>query len=95
MTLQLTLPAELDNRLRKEAERQGLTPEAFALKLLEQHLPMNERSAILSELFEQWQAEDEATPEADSDYDFFQALDAAHTSNRKLFPPELGAAPRL
>jgi hypothetical protein len=89
MTLQLALPAEMENRLRREAERKGLTPEAVALKLLEQYLPATEPPAILSELFEQWQAEDEATPEANSDYDFFQALDAARTSNRKLFPPEM------
>jgi hypothetical protein len=89
MTLPLTLPAELEDRLRREAERQGLSPDAVILKLLDEHLPPADRAATLLALFEQWQAEDAAAPDDDSGYDFFEALDAARTSNRKLFPPEL------
>ena len=89
MTFELTLPAELESRLHREAERQGVPPDVLALKLLDEHLPRTEQPAMLSGLFEQWQAEDESAPEGDPSYDFFQALDAARTSNRKLFPPEL------
>lgn len=151
MMLQFTLPPELEDRLRREADRQGLPPHAVVLKLLESHLPpadpatalsaadrraatiamlqqwaaedeaMTEeeaasnaavlraidedrlsdrklfeailppadRAAALRALFEQWRAEDESAPAGDPDYDFFQALDAARTSNRKLFPSEL------
>ncbi len=89
MTLPLTLPPELENRLHREAERQGLPPGAVILKLLDDHLPPADRPATLLALFAQWQAEDELVADGDPDYDFFQALDAARTSHRKLFPPEL------
>src|SRR5260370_40449572 len=89
MRLQLSLPAELEDRLRREAERQGIAPVAVTLKLLDEHLPPTKRPATLPGLFEQWQAEDESAADGNPDYDFFQALDAARTSNRKLFPPEL------
>jgi len=89
MTLQLTLPAELEARLHQEAQRQGLSPDALTRKLLDEHLPHADRSAALLTLFQQWQAEDESGRDDDPDYDFFAALDAARTSNRKLFPPEL------
>ena len=39
MTLQLTLPPKLEERLRLEAERQGQPTETVALGLLDQHLP--------------------------------------------------------
>jgi hypothetical protein len=89
MTLQLTLPPELEDRLRREADRQGLPADAVTLKILDENLPPVNQTAALPALFEQWRNEDESSPATDPDYDFFQALDAARTSNRKLFPPEL------
>ena len=83
MTLELTLPPELEGRLRREAERQGLSPDVITLKLLDQHLPPAVPSATLPRLFEQWRAEDESAPDDGPDDDFFQALDGARTSTRK------------
>ena len=87
MTLQLTLPAPLEERLRQEAQRQGLSADAITLRLLDEHLPQPGRTAELLAMFKSW--EDESMQDDDPHYDFFQALDAARTSNRKLFPPEL------
>jgi hypothetical protein len=89
MTFQLTLPPDLEERLRSESERQGLPPDAVARKLLDEHLPAAERPASLPALFAQWQAEDESAPSSGPEDEFFQTLDAARTSHRKLFPPEL------
>jgi hypothetical protein len=89
MVLELTLPPELEARLRREAERQGLPPGTVALKVLDEHLPSADRTAKLGALLASWQSEDESAPDDDPDYNFFQALDAARTSHRKLFPPEL------
>jgi hypothetical protein len=89
MTLQLALPPELETRLRREAERQGLSPDMVTLKHLDEYLPAPDRSATLAALFGQWQAEDESNPDGGQEDEFFQALDAARTSSRKLFPPEL------
>ena len=94
MTLQLTLPAELEDRLRREAQRQGIAPDAVTLKLLEEHLPPTDATATLPGLFRQWQIEDESAPDGNAeDDDFFKSLDAARTSNRKLFPSSKGSTP--
>lgn len=87
MTLELTLPPELEDRLRKEAERQGLPPDAVTLKLLEQHLPSPDRGAGLQQLFAQWQAEDEAMTEEEmaENLDVLRAIDEDRPSYRKLF----------
>jgi hypothetical protein len=87
MTLQLTLPAQLENRLRQEAERQGLSADALTLRLLDKHLPLPDHRAQTVALLQSWiEGEDD---EADQDYDLFHALDEARTSDRKLFPDEL------
>jgi hypothetical protein len=87
MTIQLTLLAPLEERLRQEAERQGVSADAVTLRLLEEHLPRPGRAAELTTMFKQW--EEEQAAQDDPNYDFFAALDAARTSNRKLFPAEL------
>lgn len=96
MTLQLNLPPELQERLRQEAERRSQPIEAVALQLLEEHLPpsleeLEKRRAAGIALLRQWMEEDAAATEKDSEQaeEFFRGLDAARTSNRPLFPPEL------
>src|SRR5262249_44856639 len=88
MNIQLSLPPELEGRLRQESQRQGLPPDAVTVKLLDEHLPRpGDPSAFLA-LLKQLPEEDEAVPE-DGSADFFQSLDADRPSFRKLFPPEL------
>jgi hypothetical protein len=89
MTLQVTLPVELEDRLREEAERQGLSPDAVTMKLLDEHLPRLAQVGALQAMLEQWQEEDESSPEELPNDDFFEALDADRPSQRKLYPPEL------
>ncbi|HVA46905.1 MAG TPA: hypothetical protein VNH11_11110 [Pirellulales bacterium] len=93
MTFQLDLPVDLQERLRFEAERRGEPAEAVALRVLDAHLPPRPdiRRAAAIAMLDRWREEDAAATEADSRQaeDFFHALDAARTSNRPLFPPEL------
>jgi hypothetical protein len=90
MTLQLTLPPQLEARLRQEAERCGKPSEAIALRLLDEHLPpLDERRAAAVALLHQWMEEDAPIGGAEEDDEFFRNLDASRTSNRLLFPPEL------
>ncbi len=93
MTFQLDLPVDLQERLRFEAGRRGEPAEAVALRVLDAHLPPppgTRRAAAIATL-DRWREEDAAATEADSRRaeDFFHGLDAARTSNRPLFPPEL------
>jgi hypothetical protein len=93
MTLQLTLSPELKERLHFEAERRGEQVEAVALRLLDEHLPvrLDVRRAAAVAMLQQWMREDEAISPEDSEKadEFFRGLDAARTSNRPLYPPEL------
>lgn len=93
MTLQLDLSPELKERLRHEAERRGEPAEAVALQLLDECLPLppDERRTAAIVMLQQWVREDSALSPEDSEEaeEFFRGLDAARTSNRPLFPPEL------
>ena len=62
MTLQLTLPQELEERLRREAERRGQGSEIVALRLLDEHLPppSDERRVAAVAMLERWAEEDAA-----------------------------------
>lgn len=90
MTLQLTLPPKLEERLRQEAERHRQPSEEVALRLLDEYLPpLEERRAAAIALLHQWIEEDAPTEGAEEEDEFFRHLDASRTSNRLLFPPEL------
>lgn len=87
MTLQLALPPELEQRLRSEAQRQGLADDVVTVQLLDKYLPpANHRSQTVT-LLQSWI--DDQAGEVDPDYDLLLALDEARTSDRKLFPEEL------
>ena len=88
MTLQLALSPELEQRLRSEAARQGLSADEVTLQALEKHLPPADRRQQTVALLQSWIDADDANDD-DSDYDLLHALDEARTSDRKLFPEEL------
>jgi len=88
MTLRVALPPDLEQRLRSEAERQGLSADAVTLQLLDKYLPPSNRRAQTVALLQSWIDADDAE-DVDSDYDLLHALDEARTSNRKLFPDTL------
>jgi hypothetical protein len=54
MTLTLHLSPELEQRLKQEAKRQGLSLDAYALQLLAQSLPPKDRQAELVTLLQSW-----------------------------------------
>jgi hypothetical protein len=88
--LQLTLPPELEARLRQEAERRGQSLESVALQLLDQHLPPvwdEQRRAAAIAMLRQWREEDAAMSpeEAAENADLLRSLDEDRPSHRKLF----------
>ena len=91
MTLNLDLPGEIAIRLSQEAQRSGQSGEALTLQLRDRHLPYSQdyRHAAAVALLQQWIREDSQRNPDDDDDEFFRNLDAARTSNRPLFPPEL------
>jgi hypothetical protein len=98
MNLQLCLPDELDIRLRQEADRLGLPPEAVALRLLEEYLPppLDERRAAAFVMLQRWAEEDAALSpeEAAANAEVLRALDEDRPSYRKLFTDILKDEPQ-
>ncbi len=98
MTLQLTLPSELQERLHQEAERRGQPAEAVALRLLDEHLPppLDARRAAAIAMLHQWMEEDAAmSPEEEAaNVEVLRALDADRPSYRKLFTDILKDLPK-
>jgi len=87
----LTLESELEQKMRYEALRSGLSLEQYAIQALEEHFAQTERErrekAIA--LVQSWIDEgDEEEQKETWDY-LVRVLDEDRTSDRKLFPPEL------
>jgi len=89
MTISLALTPELGQRLKQAAEQQGLSADAMAVRLLEQHLPPAERRAELVALLQSWIDGDDVAEQQETGEYLIRVLDEDRLSNRKLFPPEL------
>ena len=89
MTITLTLPPELEQRLTAAAERQGLQVDAYALRLLEQNLPCGDRRAELVALLQSWIDGPDAQEQRETGEYLVRVLDEDRLSDRQLFPPEL------
>ena len=88
MSIQLVLPPALEERLREEAAKQGLSPDAMTVQILEKHFPPTDRRERLLSLLKSWMEEDE-TEQRDTWKLLVQALDEDRPAERKLFPEEL------
>ncbi len=90
MTLQITLPSQLEERLRQEAERRGQGQESVALRVLDEHLPpaLDVRRAEAVSLLRAWAEEDESlsVEEMAANAEVLRALDEDRPSYPKLFP---------
>src|SRR4051812_18478577 len=97
MTLMIELPAELENRLKIEAQTRGVAPEEYARKLLEENLPKSSppeeaQGNSLQRLFAQWDAEDATDDPAEIARrqqeweELKKALNENRGSYRKPFP---------
>jgi hypothetical protein len=89
MSISLTLTPELEQRLKQAAEQQGVSADALAVRLLEQHLPPAERRAELVALLQSWIDGDDVAEQQETGEYLIRVLDEDRLSNRKLFPPEL------
>lgn len=97
MTITLTLAPELEFKLKQEADRRGLPPEQYALKVLDENIAdvdepvtddARDKAEKLAKLFREWNEEEVDESEALDD-EFFKMLDEDRPSYRKLFPAEL------
>jgi hypothetical protein len=84
MTVTLELPLSLEERIRHEAQRQGVPKETVILKVLETSIPPDSQMTRFHTLVENWLQE----PLEDSD-DVLEQLDNNRQAERKLYPQEL------
>ena len=89
MTLALQLTPELEERLLEEAKRHGLPVDAYTLRLLDAHLPRQDRRNELMDMLRSWIEEDDAREQRETREYLIRALDEDRPSERKLFPPDL------
>lgn len=89
MTLSLSLPPDLEERLQHEAERQGLPADTLTLRLLDRHLPAQDPREELVELLQSWMEVGDAQEQKETGEYLIQALDEDRLSARSLFPQEL------
>jgi hypothetical protein len=98
MSMQLTLPPQLEERLKQEAARRGMTADACANQTLDQHLPpvIDERRAAAIAMLERWarEAENMSEQEAAENAGVLRAIDEDRLSDRKLFTDILKDAPK-
>lgn len=87
--LTLYLPSELEYRLAREAERQGLSADEYTIQLLEQSLPPPDRQTQLATLLQTWIDEGDPVEQQETGEYLIRTLDEDRLSSRPLFPPEL------
>jgi len=94
MVLNLSLSAELEDRLRQEAKRRGVSLDTVTIELLDKHLPHDdeERRAAAVAMLCQWVDEDQTLSDeaAAENAALLRALDEHRASYRKLFANILG-----
>lgn len=93
--MNVALDPKTDQRLRQEAARRGVAPEDFARQLIETQLfvpqPGNANQPALK-MLEDWDREDrtedpdEIARRQQQFEEFKSAINASHSSNRKIYP---------
>jgi hypothetical protein len=89
MTIVLTLPERLEQQLKEDAERLGLSIDEYAVQLLERYIPQNEKQKKAIDLIQSWIDEPDSREQIETGEYLISILDEDRLSDRKLFPPEL------
>ena len=89
MTVQVDLTPDLEERLRHEAERNGVPEAACIVHILDAHLPSASRRAQAVALLQLWIDGKDADDQRETGDYLVRVLDENRLSDRKLFPIEL------
>jgi len=89
MTVNVDLTADLEERLRCEAERSGVPEEECIVRILDAHLPSAGRREQAVALLQAWIDGKDAEDQRETGDYLVRVLDEDRLSDRKLFPPEL------
>ena len=61
----ITLPSEIELRLVRQAARLGVNAPEYACRLIAEHLPQQDAPQSLSNLFDEWDAQDNTADPAE------------------------------
>jgi hypothetical protein len=94
MWLALKLSSEFQQRLAVHAAERGLTPEEYATRLLEAHVPQShlatdKRRKKLAEAIHAWLNDDDQQEQPETGEYLIQALNERRAGGRLLYPKEL------
>lgn len=89
MTLTLNLSPELEQYLLQEANQQGLSVEALALKLLTSSFLLKQKQTEAVNLLQAWMDDEDTEEQQETGQYLIHALDDDRLSERQLFPSEL------
>jgi hypothetical protein len=89
MMLNVDLTPELEERLRREAERNGVPEAECIVRILDAHLPCVSRRAQAVAMLQSWLDGKDADDQRETGDYLVRVLDEDRLSERKLFPPEL------
>ena len=89
MTLKMIVAPPLEERLKQEALRQGLSVNDFVLELLEKELTPEDRRTELIGLLQSWIDDGDPDEQRETGNYLIRALDEDRLSDRELFPAEL------
>lgn len=87
MTLTLTLNNELEQQLKREASRQGLSVVDYTAKIITRHVEAAQRASATIDLLESWLSEDPDEQRETGNF-LVQALNEDRLSSRLRFPPD-------
>jgi hypothetical protein len=88
MTVTISLAEDLEQQLRDEAQRLGLSLEAYSAKILTQHVEAAGKNRTAAERLESLFDGDEEEQKQTGE-ELLRSLDEHRLSSRPLFPPEL------
>ena len=88
MTLQLSLPPNLESRLNSAASVRGKSADQLAVQILDENLPPSEKNLAAARMLLTWAKEDAAMSDSESAANeaILRAIDEDRLSDRKLFP---------
>lgn len=89
MTLTLALSPGIEEGLTREALREGLPLDGYAVRVLEQHLHPQTRSERAIAALQAWRDDATRRDREEPANDLLQALDENRLADRPLYPPEL------
>ena len=89
MVLMLNLTPEMELHLNREAQKKGVSVEAYALEMLQEQISNKEKQTNLVDVLDSWLDEDDVQEQESTGEFLIKALDEDRLSERKLFPPEM------